>query len=159
MCGIVAVVRRPDGRPALDLRGLLRVLDDTDAHIEPLLTRPSVGGLNEIATSVGWVERQLRGARGTRALLADPVALAAFEHRAVSLTGHIAELDAHLDLDATDSQEIEALSAQLVAAKDALWALDRDRLRTARAVEALAGVSSRESNAIEAFHSIQRALP
>jgi glucosamine--fructose-6-phosphate aminotransferase (isomerizing) len=158
MCGIVAVVRRPSARTAPDLRDLARALDDADAAIVPLLERPSVGALNEIAAVLGHVERQLRGAQGTQALLTDPVALTALEHRAASLTRNLAELDSRLDLDATDSHEIEALSAQLVAAKDALWALDRDRLRTARAVEQLAGVSSRASKAIEAFHSIQLAL-
>ena len=123
----------------------------------PLIAWPSVGGLNEVSSAIADVERVLRGASGTFALLSDPVGLAALEHRVASLTANVAELDAQLDR-AAAGEEIEALSAELIAAKDALWALARDRLRTARVVEQLAGVSSREPRAIEAFHSIQLAL-
>jgi glucosamine--fructose-6-phosphate aminotransferase (isomerizing) len=158
MCGIVAVVRRPSDRSAPDLRALLRVLDDADARIRPLVERPSLGGVNEVSDAIGRVERELRGARGTHALLSDPVALAALEQCAGSLAEHVAELDASLDLDPTDNPDIERLGAELIRTKDALWALTRDRLRTARAVEQLAGGSPREPSAIEAFHSIQLAL-
>ena len=81
MCGIVAVVRRPSDRRAPELRDLLRVLDDADARLLPLIARPSVGGLNEVSSAIADVERVLRGASGTFALLADPVGLAALEHR------------------------------------------------------------------------------
>ncbi len=158
MCGIVAVIPRPSDRPAPVLRDLLGTLDDADARLEALIAQPTAEGLNDVRAVVAAAEHALRGAQGTLALIADHFGFAALEHRAASLTANVTALDARLDTNVAVGREIEALSAELIALKDALWALARDRLRTARAVEGLAGVSSHAPSAIEAFHSIQLAL-
>ena len=111
----------------------------------------------DVAAAVAEVAGELRGAVGTAALLADPVALVAFEHRAESLAGALAEFEARLDFDAPNRLEIEALNAALIAAKDAVWSVRNDRLRTARVVESLAGGGTHRG-AIDAFHSITIAL-
>ena len=78
------------------------------------------------------VARTLRGPLGAGALIADPVASAAFEHRATELGDRLVAIEARLDSaagDATeDADDIEARNAALVACKDAVWALQWDRL-------------------------------
>ena len=89
MCGIVA--RRPPAersRRARAAASSLRALDDADARLAPLIARPTRRAAQRgRGASIADVEHALRGARGTLALLADPVALAALEHRAASLDG------------------------------------------------------------------------
>ena len=156
MCGIVAVLRRPSDRVAPGLKLIVAALDEAEVSLRPYVTAPDAAGISAVAQRIAAIEHALRGTGGTIALLADPVALSALEHRAASLTNVVVDLDAALD--AYDSGiEIEALNAAVVSVKDALWALSRDRLRTARAVEHL-GSGAREPRAIEAFHSVQVAL-
>jgi glucosamine--fructose-6-phosphate aminotransferase (isomerizing) len=156
MCGIVAVLRRPGDRVAPELKLLVDALDEAEVSLRPYGAAPDAAGISAVAKRIAGIERALRGTSGTIALLADPVALSALEHRTASLADVVVELDTALD--AYDSgTEIEALNAAVVTVKDALWALSRDRLRTARAVEQLSG-GAREPRAIEAFHSVQVAL-
>ena len=55
------------------------------------------------------------------------------------------------------SAELEAVNAAVIRLKDAVWAVDNDRVRTARAVADLAG-SEPGWAATEAYTSIQQAL-
>ncbi len=163
MCGIVAVVRRPSERPPPDLGPLAAVLIDASAQLRRLAEAPEVGALRAIADAVHGVDRALRGSSGVAALLADPVALVGFDHRACELTEGIATLEAAFDAATlasgiADSDAIEAFNAALISIKDATWALGRDRLRNARAIEDLAGGTPTCRAAIDAYHSIQLAL-
>src|SRR5690606_17432578 len=54
--------------------------------------------------------------------------------------------------------EVEALSAALIAAKDALWAIVEDRVRTARAVAELLGGAAPRPAAVTGYLAIQEAL-
>ena len=153
MCGIVAVLRRPSGRDVPDLASLLAALDAADTQLRG--TGRSAADVAEVAATIAGVAAQLRGAIGTAALLADPVALVSFEHRSESLTAALTAFEARLDAE-TERDEIEALNAAITAAKDAVWAVRNDRIRTARVVEALGGNPG--ARAIEAFHSIAIAL-
>jgi glucosamine--fructose-6-phosphate aminotransferase (isomerizing) len=158
VCGIVAVLRRPGAHEPPDIRALIEQLDDAVAELREVRPTHGPDGIHRVATAVRGVERSLRGAGGATALVRDPVGLSALEQRAAELGDEVAALDAGLDLDALDHRDIEALNAAIVAAKDAVWSLARDRLRTARAVEHLAGAAVSESAAVEAFHAIQIAL-
>jgi glucosamine--fructose-6-phosphate aminotransferase (isomerizing) len=117
-----------------------------------------VGAIEGGTRAIVDVERALRGAAGVAAMLADPVALAALEHRAEALTAAVNDIEATLDVLQVEGDEIETLNRALIAAKDAVWALGRDRLRTARAVEALGGAGAANPAALCAYHSIQLAL-
>ena len=72
--------------------------------------------------------------------LADrPSLIAAIEARLDQLDAYVAGEEARVeDADAT-GPDVERANAALVRAKDVLWALRRDRLRTAAAVSDLAG--------------------
>src|SRR5690349_17250011 len=96
MCGIVAVVRRPPAGAPPELAPLLDRLDTVVASLaEP-------GGvdarwLHDAAGAVQAVARVLRGPLGAGALIADPVASAAFEHRAARLGEQLAAIEAVFD--------------------------------------------------------------
>jgi glucosamine--fructose-6-phosphate aminotransferase (isomerizing) len=158
MCGIVGVVRRPGARSTPDLRSLIDALDGVQATLQPLVARPDTAALHDVAHRLAHVDRALRGAGGTVALLADPVAFVTLEHRASAVSALVGDLDAALDTDAAAASDLEALNAAVVACKDAAWSLERDRLGTARAVERLGGGTPREPRTVEALHSVQIAL-
>ena len=56
-----------------------------------------------------------------------------------------------------DANAIEQTSGAIASIKDAVWALRNDRLRTAREVEALAGLSA-TAGALDGYFAIQQAL-
>jgi glucosamine--fructose-6-phosphate aminotransferase (isomerizing) len=157
MCGIVAVLRRPTDGELPDLRMLISVLDDVELHLREQCTAPAPAAIAEAGVEIAGVERRLRGVAGVRALLGDPVSHAALEHRATLLAALASRLESTLDSRSGDGDEIEALNAALVAVKDALWSLDRDRLASARAVERL-GATPGDSGLVATLHSVQIAL-
>jgi glucosamine--fructose-6-phosphate aminotransferase (isomerizing) len=162
MCGIVAVVRRPSERtpPALD--ALLGELELAAGHLDAALAAsgagPTAAALDEAAAHVERVDAALRGVPGVSALVGDEAGATRIAEAAGALAGRLGALEARLDADGgVDPDELERLNAALVRVKDAVWAVSRDRLRTGRAVAALAG-STRTRAALEAFTSVQVAL-
>src|SRR5262245_42964142 len=156
MCGIVGVVRRPSRRePPLggsvvaELDGSLAALGAADAV--------DLASLVRAAELVEGVDRLLRGVPGVLTLLGDRAAAVAIEDRARQLGERLAVIELELDVHGVPADELEARNETLVRTKDALWAVQRDRLRTARAVGDLAGAGA-SSAAIAAFTSIQVAL-
>ncbi len=164
MCGIIGVVRRRSTREPPPLDPLVAELE---AVIGLLSGRPSeqwsADALRAGATALAGVDVQLRGVPGVRALLEQPAAALRLADHADRVGTILIELEAALDADAVAIApgELEALNAALLTAKDALWALRCDRLRTAGAVAALAGpipFDATSRAAIEAFTSVQVAL-
>jgi glucosamine--fructose-6-phosphate aminotransferase (isomerizing) len=157
MCGIIGVVRRRSTRVPPDLSTLLTELDRAVASVETW--DGSVAALTEAAAAVEGVDEALRGVPGVRALLAQRTGALGIEHRADVLAELLARTE--LSLDAGESSvsaaDLEAVNAALLRAKDATWAVRRDRLRNARAVADLAGADASIA-AIEAFTSVQVAL-
>ena len=90
-------------------------------------------------------DQLLRGVPGVLALVRDRDLFAAVEHRARALADQMQAIDEELDrvdadaVAADGGAGLEALNAAMVELKDAVWAIERDRLRTARAVEEFAG--------------------
>ena len=88
--------------------------------------------------------------------------MAAFAHRAAEINAELVAIEATLDAaaatDADDAEVVEARNASLVACKDAVWALQWDRLATARAIEDLAGRGPIDRAALAAYYSIQVTL-
>ena len=161
MCGIVAVVRRPPSGAPPELTPLLESL----AAAEVALAEPGADGaeaLRRAAATIRAAARALRGPLGAGALIADPVAGAAFEHRAVQLGERLGAIEAGLDWagegGSDELGDLEARSAALIDCKDAVWALRWDRLATARAIEDLAGARELGRAALAAYDSIQVAL-
>jgi glucosamine--fructose-6-phosphate aminotransferase (isomerizing) len=162
MCGLIAVVRRPLSGAPPELAPLLTKLDEAVARLHAEVAAPDADALNEAAAAVHTVARTLRGPLGSGALIADPVAMTAFAHRAAEITGELVAIEATLDAsaatDADPAEVVEARNAALVACKDAVWALQWDRLGTARAIEDLAGRGPIERSALGAYHSVEVAL-
>jgi glucosamine--fructose-6-phosphate aminotransferase (isomerizing) len=162
MCGIVAVVRRPPEGAPPEPAPLLTRLDAVLADLTERDADRDAGVLRDAATAIQSVARTLRGPLGAWALILDPVAAGAFEHRAVEFGHRLASIEARLDSAAGDESEdaddIEARNAALVECKDAVWALQWDRLATARAIEDLSARGALGRGALAAYHSIQVAL-
>ncbi len=159
MCGIVAVVRRPTDRTPPSLAELATELMLATGHLEePVGNGSLAGALDDAARHVEAVDAALRGVPGIRALIADPAGVETLATELERQQGLLAGIEGALDVDgAIDPDELETVNAALVRAKDAVWAVARDRLRAGREVEALAaGITA--AAAIEAFASVQVAL-
>ena len=116
--------------------------------------------LGRTAEPLEQVDGLLRGVPGVQVLIADPALVASLEEHLTALEAEFDELELGLDTftsAAMSPAELEAVNAALVRARDAAWAVRRDRLRTARAVAELAGPDASIA-AIEAFLSVQIAL-
>ncbi|HEX6235911.1 MAG TPA: SIS domain-containing protein [Acidimicrobiales bacterium] len=165
MCGIVSIVRRPGARaaPPPDL-----ITGALHAAVEALAGEgPLVDLCNAAAEQVEQADDLLRGVQGVYALVHDRSLLAEVEGLASSLGGTVSAIEQRLDAGdpsavtarrlGADSDELERTNAALVRLKDAVWAVGRDRTRTARAVADLAG-SEPGWSAVEGYTSIQQAL-
>jgi glucosamine--fructose-6-phosphate aminotransferase (isomerizing) len=155
MCGIIAVVRRRGDRtpPDPDL-----VLAFVEAVAPELVGLPSPARLGELAADLEEADRLLRGVPGTRAMLDAPDLVAGLDRALTGIVARVAEIESTLDAGGHLPPEVvEATNAVLVRLKDAAWAIQRDRLRTARLVADLASRDASPS-AIEAYLSIQQAL-
>ena len=156
MCGIVAILTRPGSRPTPSAEELLGALDAAVARRRPRRARPrwrSTGW----PPRPPWPTRLLRGVPGVRALADRPSLVAAIEARLDQLDAFVAGEEARVEDADADGLDVERTNAALVRAKDVLWALRRDRLRTAAAVSALAGREAGEA-ALAGFLSVQLAL-
>ncbi len=169
MCGIIAVVRRKAQRPVPASSQILELVEPVVSRLGgPIESDQLSSSLHECARRLSQADRLLRGVPGARALLGDPGLLASLDRLLESIAASIQDLESDLDSSwsrlaasgstgAEGDSPLEEVNAGLTALKDALWALQRDRLRTARAVAELAGPELGEA-AVAAFTSIQQAL-
>jgi glucosamine--fructose-6-phosphate aminotransferase (isomerizing) len=158
MCGIIAIVRGRSHRQPPTSGEILAVLDRAPA----LLDRPEDRALPEAlagaAALVEQVDHLLRGSAGVRALLGDRSLVAAVDNVTKGLAAQIELIERRLDTDAGHAlTNLEAVNAAMIRLKDAVWAVQRDRLRTAAAVEELAGPDAGVAE-IETYLSVQQAL-
>jgi glucosamine--fructose-6-phosphate aminotransferase (isomerizing) len=155
MCGIVAIVTGPDGRPASSPEEILAALDG--AIGVPLGPHAGAEAVLAVAGHAAAADERLRGIPGVRALLARPDLRAAVTARLDVLDGRVAAIEARLESEAAQPADLEALNAALVTVRDALWAIRRDRLRTAGAVLDLGGRDAGPA-AVAAYTAVQMAL-
>ncbi|MEX1217256.1 MAG: SIS domain-containing protein [Acidimicrobiales bacterium] len=148
MCGIIAVLRRPSLRQppgSAEVTDLLEVASQLLAGTveAELITAAPIA---EAATAVSDADTLLRGVPGVRALLETPGLRPATANLVRGLAGQVAQLESRLDADAGSvtastpvvaGTELERLNAAVVALKDAVWAIERDRLRAAEGVTSL----------------------
>ena len=140
MCGIIAVLRRPGERlpPSPDeVLGLLEGAATTLAALGPTSEgRELTAGLLDAAGRVEEADRLLKGPPGVRALVGHPRLAPAADTWLEGLGASLAAVERDLDSGATGAaaDEVEDTSAAIVRLKDAVWAVQRDRLPTARAV-------------------------
>jgi glucosamine--fructose-6-phosphate aminotransferase (isomerizing) len=156
MCGIVGVVRRPSRREAPDGAELVARMEAALAGLDES-SALGVETVEAAAQHVEFVDGLLRGVAGIRTLVSDRAAAVAIADRAHRIGERLAALEARMDDLVLADPELDALNAAVVRVKDALWAVERDRLRNARAVAELAGAGASDA-AVEVFTSVQVAL-
>jgi glucosamine--fructose-6-phosphate aminotransferase (isomerizing) len=155
MCGIVAVLPREATRAVPEPRAILNPL--VAAHVA-LTKEPALDHLVTAADALAAVDALLRGTPGVTLLVRNASVASEVAVIAGDCDQAVNALEQSLDAGTNPiDAPLEAVNAQLVRLKDALWAIKRDRLRTAEAVAALAGPAP-SASAIAAYHSLQIAL-
>jgi glucosamine--fructose-6-phosphate aminotransferase (isomerizing) len=153
MCGIIAVVRRPGSRQAPAPSEVVGPLHEAVAELAGDV--PLAKSCTLAADLVEAADARLRGAEGVWALVHDRRLLAEVEGVCASLSATVGAIESRLDAGAGDGDE--GVNAAVTRLKDAVWSVERDRTRTARAVADLAG-SEPSWGATEGYTSIQQAL-
>ncbi len=158
MCGIIAVLRRRSKRSVPTSEQLTALLSEAEARLA--LTEGDLADhLDRAAEPLGQLDLLLGGVPGVTALVQRPEEQAAVAERLSRLSAALAAIERDIDEAGEERTpaEIEVLSAAVIRVKDVLWALAKDRLRTARAVAGLAGPAPGDA-AMTAYLAIQEAL-
>jgi glucosamine--fructose-6-phosphate aminotransferase (isomerizing) len=155
MCGIIAVLRRPSERPAPSPARLQEGMARAAAALSATTAEGLADSLRTAASELADVNRLLGGVPGVTALVQHAGLADSLSGAADDLLATLADIERRLD--DGDLPAGEAVNAAVVDAKDALWAIGRDRLRTAVEVAAFTGPDP-EPAALAAFTSIQVAL-
>ena len=157
MCGIIAVVRRPSHRPALDLAPLA----DRVAASADLLEREDLDArlLGQVGTELAAVDTALRGLDGVAALCRDRGGAARLADAIADVAARLSKIDAELDQRFAGLTDValEQANAALITVKDGAWAIQHDRLRAAEEVLGLAGPAPTDP-VVAAFFSLHQAL-
>ena len=158
MCGIIAVMRHPARRDPPEAAWLDSELQRAWTALSAEVRAP-FEGLSDAAGGLEAVDAALRGSRGVHALLASSALETSLRRKMDEFEGRIADLERWADSPASDlaGAALENFNAAVIRLKDAVWAIRRDRLRTAAAVSDLLS-ADRGLAAIDAFTSVQVAL-
>jgi glucosamine--fructose-6-phosphate aminotransferase (isomerizing) len=157
MCGIIAVVRRRSARSVPTSAELTSLLEGGAGELRAAPAGALDAAVAAVADRVEEVDRLLRGTPGIAALLGDRTLTPAIDTSCTEIGLALAEREGALDEDPASGLVLESVNAAFIRLKDAVWAVQRDRLRTAKAVADLAGPAPTQS-AIDAFASVQAAL-
>jgi glutamine---fructose-6-phosphate transaminase (isomerizing) len=157
MCGIVAVLATDDGRPAADPKVLRRAVAEAVAALGA--GQDVVAGLAAAADRLRVADAAMRGLAGVLGVREHPQLRAELTEALRELNADCAELERRLDEGSLglDGPALEAANHGLVDVKDLAWGIERDRLRTAEAVLALAGADGSRP-ALGAMLAVQIAL-
>ena len=156
MCGIIAVLRGPDHTQSLSAEDVLSRLATA---VETL--RSATDDINQLSTKtleaaelLASIDQTLRTVPGVRLLVFDRATALAFEGQLRQAADALGAIDNQLD-EFTD--DLEQVNSSLIAVRDSLWAIERDRLRTAEAIIDLAS-GTPEPDSLTGLLSIQTAL-
>jgi glutamine---fructose-6-phosphate transaminase (isomerizing) len=159
MCGIIAVVRREPTRATPESIQILALLEPIAARLRDATDDSLLEALTEVADLAEQANGLLRGTPGLLALLADAALAPAIVEHVAAAGAFVSAIEQRLDRSAiAPTDDLETLNAVLIRVKDALWAIERDRLRTARAVTDLAGPSVTKPEPLSVYLSVQQAL-
>lgn len=152
MCGIVALVSRPSTRPAPSNEAIVGLLDD------------AVAAGDDFDTSLRLLHRvndELKGVPGLQALLTTSLPRAIAD-RLARIHDRVEAADAQLEDTSIDLESIEKIAQRIIAMRDVLWSIGRDRIRTAEAVAGLLAASGRSAGpadvALSGYLLIQQSL-
>lgn len=153
MCGIIAVVRRPSTRATPTSQS---VLDLVAGQATLLGSGPDA--IAAVGTRLAEANALLRGVPGLRLLLAESSLGPALVHHCGELLAAVEQEEQRLEQDGSlSTKELEARNQALIAVRDGVWAITRDRLRAAEVVSDLSG-GAMHTGSVEAFLSIHQAL-
>ncbi len=137
---------------------VMALVDGTAAELDGVALAAADAPLIAVADRLATADRLLRGTPGIRAMLADPGLGDALRLELGSVTTILDRLEEQLDAQATvESLDLEAVNSSLVRVRDAVWAIERDRLRAADVVRDLGG-SDVHGAGIDAMFSVHQAL-
>ena len=148
MCGIIGVLSRRPTRPAPTHAEVVTKLDEALG----LLGDPVA-----VTAAVAAADALLKGLPGVIALADRRELVHAMIARLDQLDAFADDLDRRLEIDDLPADLLEQRGAEAIALRDALWAVRRDRLRTAHEVSELAGRDA-SVGALSAYLSIQQAF-
>ena len=151
MCGIICVLSRPTRRATPTSKEVLELLDRA-------ISAGTQNKIAEVGSLVANADLLLRGDAGQFCLADNHQLVAEMTSRLDQLDAFVTSFEATVE----SSEQVQNPSAELVLkqiinAKDALWELRNDRIRTARLVDALAGQGASKS-ARSGYFSIQQAF-
>ena len=155
MCGIIAIVRGPGARhllPASEVLDRLDVLQRAIAAGDDLVLTAQ-----RTATGLRELDGLFRSIDGVALLVRDRDTAIRTAAACAAIGDWTGAAEARLDAGGTDGHPLEEANAALLELKDALWAVERDRLPTADGVRDLVGPSASWS-AVEVGTSIQQSL-
>lgn len=156
MCGIIAVVRRPSTRATPTSQS---VLDLVAGQATLLASGPdATDAIAAVGTRLAEADALLRGVPGLRLLLAESSLGPALVHHCGELLAAVEQEEQRLEQDGSlSTKQLEARNQALIAVRDGVWAITRDRLRAAEVVSDLSG-GAMHTGSVEAFLSIHQAL-
>jgi len=159
MCGIIAVLSRPETRTTPVAADLLAAIDAVLAGLPAGNSAlPADERLREFATSMTNVDATLRGDAGMWLMAGNREFISALLVRLDQLDSWLLEADRGLErMAGSSAAALERTANVLTNLRDAAWSLRKDRIRTAAAVDGLAGAGASRS-ALSAYLSIQQAL-
>ena len=148
MCGIIGILPRPCTRTAPQPSEILGLLDAALA-----------AGNNMVAVSDALMaaDQLLRGDAGMQTLAGNLSLTNDILSRLDVLDSLANNEEARIDALHVDTATLDTEALRLSRVRDASWAIRRDRLRTAEAVHALAGVGATAST-LAGYLSIQQSL-
>lgn len=158
MCGIIAVLRRACRRQPPSPQLLISLLGEAE---RALAAPRDVHGLTAAADALARLDQELKGVAGLWTLLQEPATTRDLAARLQTLQDSVLTFEKSLDQTAvTDTVDpaVELRNQALVRVKDGLWAVLRDRLPHAAAVQALANGNLPHLAAAASFSSLQTAL-
>jgi glucosamine--fructose-6-phosphate aminotransferase (isomerizing) len=152
MCGIICVLSRKADRPAPGRDEVLGALNEG----RRLLDLRDPARVAEAARALSVADGLLKGEPGVRALVGNRELVSGVNAAVAAMLPVLGVIEADLEA-ADDAHAIETSAEAIAAVKDVLWSLRNDRLRTAREVEALAGLQA-TPGALDGYLAIQQAL-
>ncbi len=157
MCGIIAIVRRRTDRSIPSGTSLLSQLDAAVQLVPTPEASDLAAQVGASADALSAVDLDLRGEAGLQAMLGDAALIPNILSRLAAVSERIDTIEAHLEAHGQLMSDLESVNAAVVRAKDAVWSIERDRVRTAKAVADLVGPNSSGAGVAAGF-SIQQAL-
>ena len=137
MCGIICVVSRKTRRATPSAKKILTLLDTG-------LEAGAKGDIDQLAHAVATADRLLRGDAGQLCMADNHQLIAAMTSRIDQLDSVVDSYEQSIEKSAgLLSEKAEHALIEITRAKDAIWELRNDRIRTAKLVDALAGQGAR----------------